>query len=219
MDAFVSFTDVSKYYQTGDIRVAAADHMTFHVNKGEFCVIVGPSGAGKTTLLNMLGGMDRCDEGRIVLDGAEVSRFNEKELTRLPALRRGVCVPVLQPGSNLTALKTWSWPSRSAATPWTPPKPSRAWGLGSGSTTSLPSCPAANSSGSPSPAPWPKTPRSFCATSPPAPWTTRPASRCWPFCRTPAGKPAGPSSSSPTHSFGPVGRPDRPGAQRPDHLQ
>ena len=62
-EPFVSFTDVSKYYQTGSVRVAAADHMTFHVNKGEFCIIVGPSGAGKTTLLNMLGGMDRCDEG------------------------------------------------------------------------------------------------------------------------------------------------------------
>ena len=66
-EPFVSFTDVSKYYQTGSVRVAAADHMTFHVNKGEFCIIVGPSGAGKTTLLNMLGGMDRCDEGRIVV--------------------------------------------------------------------------------------------------------------------------------------------------------
>ena len=46
-EPFVSFTDVSKYYQTGSVRVAAADHMTFHVNKGEFCIIVGPSGAGK----------------------------------------------------------------------------------------------------------------------------------------------------------------------------
>ena len=89
-EPFVSFADVSKYYQTGDVRVAAADHMTFHVNKGEFCIIVGPSGAGKTTLLNMLGGMDRCDEGRIVLDGAEVSRFD-----RLPPVRRGVRLSVL----------------------------------------------------------------------------------------------------------------------------
>ena len=63
MEPFVSFTDVSKYYQTGSVRVAAADHMTFHVNKGEFCIIVGPSGAGKTTVLNMLGGMDK---GRIL---------------------------------------------------------------------------------------------------------------------------------------------------------
>ena len=105
MDAFVSFTDVSKYYQTGDVRVAAADHMTFHVNKGEFCVIVGPSGAGKTTLLNMLGGMDRCDEGRIVLDGAEVSRFNEKELTAYRRYDVGFVFQFYNLVQNLTALE------------------------------------------------------------------------------------------------------------------
>ena len=105
MDPFVSFSDVSKYYQTGDVRVAAADHMTFHVNKGEFCVIVGPSGAGKTTLLNMLGGMDRCDEGRIVLDGAEVSRFNEKELTAYRRYDVGFVFQFYNLVQNLTALE------------------------------------------------------------------------------------------------------------------
>ena len=53
MEHFVEFEDVSKYYQTGSVRIAAADHLNFYVNKGEFCVIVGPSGAGKTTLLNI----------------------------------------------------------------------------------------------------------------------------------------------------------------------
>ena len=46
----VQFEDVSKYYQTGSVRIAAADHLNFYVDKGEFCIIVGPSGAGKTTL-------------------------------------------------------------------------------------------------------------------------------------------------------------------------
>ena len=63
MEHFVQFEDVSKYYQTGSVRIAAADHLNFYVDKGEFCIIVGPSGAGKTTLLNILGGMDTCDEG------------------------------------------------------------------------------------------------------------------------------------------------------------
>lgn len=102
-EPFVSFTDVSKYYQTGSVRVAAADHMTFHVNKGEFCIIVGPSGAGKTTLLNMLGGMDRCDEGRIVLDGAEVSRFDEKELTAYRRYDVGFVFQFYNLIQNLTA--------------------------------------------------------------------------------------------------------------------
>ena len=51
MEHFVQFEDVSKYYQTGSVRIAAADHLNFYVDKGEFCIIVGPSGAGKTTLL------------------------------------------------------------------------------------------------------------------------------------------------------------------------
>ena len=48
MDHFVEFEDVCKYYQTGSVKIAAADHMNFYVDKGEFCIIVGPSGAGKT---------------------------------------------------------------------------------------------------------------------------------------------------------------------------
>ena len=63
MEHFVEFENVSKYYQTGSVRIAAADHLNFYVDKGEFCIIVGPSGAGKTTLLNILGGMGTCEEG------------------------------------------------------------------------------------------------------------------------------------------------------------
>ena len=43
MEHFVQFEDVSKYYQTGSVRIAAADHLNFYVDKGEFCIIVGPS--------------------------------------------------------------------------------------------------------------------------------------------------------------------------------
>ena len=65
----------------GENRIAAADHVNFFVEKGEFCIIVGPSGAGKTTVLNMLGGMDKVSEGTILVDGAKVSAFNERQLT------------------------------------------------------------------------------------------------------------------------------------------
>ena len=60
MAAFVTFEDVSKVYHSGEIEIRAVDHISFTIEKGEFCVIVGPSGAGKTTVLNMLGGMDAC---------------------------------------------------------------------------------------------------------------------------------------------------------------
>ena len=81
MEHFVEFEDVCKYYQTGSVKIAAADHLNFYVDKGEFCIIVGPSGAGKTTLLNILGGMDSCDEGNVWLDGQNVSHFTARELT------------------------------------------------------------------------------------------------------------------------------------------
>lgn len=79
--AFVEFRDVSKVYQMGDLEVRAVDHMSFTIERGELVVIVGPSGAGKTTVLNMLGGMDSCTLGTILLDGREVSAFSEHELT------------------------------------------------------------------------------------------------------------------------------------------
>ena len=81
MSHFIEFEDVCKYYVMGENKITAADHISFFVEKGEFCIIVGPSGAGKTTVLNMLGGMDTCDEGRIVLDGNLISEYSQKQLT------------------------------------------------------------------------------------------------------------------------------------------
>ena len=78
--AFVELQDVYKRYRTGEIITAAADGVNFHIEKGEFAIIVGPSGAGKTTVLNMLGGMDTCDEGRILVDGQDVAQYNNKQL-------------------------------------------------------------------------------------------------------------------------------------------
>lgn len=80
-EAYVVFDEVCKYYQMGETRIAAADHISFTIEKGEFCIILGPSGAGKTTVLNMMGGMDGCDEGIIRLDGETVSDFDGKRLT------------------------------------------------------------------------------------------------------------------------------------------
>ena len=65
----------------GENKIYAADKVNFTIEQGEFCVIVGPSGAGKTTVLNMLGGMDTVTEGKILVDGAEISSFNDRQLT------------------------------------------------------------------------------------------------------------------------------------------
>ena len=53
----------------GEVTIEAVSGVDFAIEKGEFCVIVGPSGAGKTTVLNILGGMDSCTSGKVVVDG------------------------------------------------------------------------------------------------------------------------------------------------------
>ena len=105
MEHFVEFEDVCKYYQTGSVKIAAADHLNFYVDKGEFCIIVGPSGAGKTTLLNILGGMDSCDEGNVWLDGQNVSHFTARELTTYRRYDVGFVFQFYNLIPNLTALE------------------------------------------------------------------------------------------------------------------
>ena len=103
--AFVEFRDVRKVYRMGEEEVAAVDGMTFDIERGELVVVVGPSGAGKTTLLNMLGGMDACSSGTIMLDGREISAFSEKELTYYRRYDIGFVFQFYNLVQNLTALE------------------------------------------------------------------------------------------------------------------
>ena len=103
--AFVEFRDVRKVYRMGEVEVAAVDGMTFDIERGELVVVVGPSGAGKTTLLNMLGGMDACSSGTIMLDGREISAVSEKELTYYRRYDIGFVFQFYNLVQNLTALE------------------------------------------------------------------------------------------------------------------
>lgn len=103
--SFVEFKDVSKIYHSGEVEICAVDKINFSVEKGEFCIIVGPSGAGKTTVLNMLGGMDACSEGTIFVDGTEVSQFNSKQLTTYRRYDVGFVFQFYNLVGNLTALE------------------------------------------------------------------------------------------------------------------
>ena len=104
-EAFVSFRDVSKIYHSGEVEIRAVDDISFEIQKGEFVVIVGPSGAGKTTVLNMLGGMDACSEGTILVDGSEVSRYNARQLTEYRRRDIGFVFQFYNLVQNLTALE------------------------------------------------------------------------------------------------------------------
>jgi putative ABC transport system ATP-binding protein len=104
----------------GEQMISATDHISFDIKKGEFCVIVGPSGAGKTTVLNMLGGMDNCDEGSIVLDGKEISNYNNRQLTEYRRHDVGFVFQFYNLVQNLTALENVELASEICKSPLNP---------------------------------------------------------------------------------------------------
>ena len=103
--SYITFEHVWKTYLTGGARVDALRDVSFGVEKGEFTVILGASGAGKTTLLNMLGGMDRITEGKIWLDGREISAMNEKEMVQYRRYDVGFVFQFYNLIPNLTTLE------------------------------------------------------------------------------------------------------------------
>ena len=103
--AYISFENVEKIYQMGEVTIHAVDGITFEIEKGEFAIIVGPSGAGKTTVLNMLGGMDSCSSGTITVDGALVSSYTPKQLTTYRRYDIGFVFQFYNLVQNLTALE------------------------------------------------------------------------------------------------------------------
>ncbi len=108
MSAFVTFEHVKKTYKMGEVTIEALQDASFEIEKGEICVIVGPSGAGKTTLLNILGGMDSLTEGHVFLDGAEISKYNARELTTYRRYEIGFVFQFYNLIQNLTALENVS---------------------------------------------------------------------------------------------------------------
>lgn len=78
---FVTIRNEYKRYQMGETTIVANDGINFEIEKGEFAIIVGPSGAGKSTVLNILGGMDTADEGEVLVDGKDIAKYSNKELT------------------------------------------------------------------------------------------------------------------------------------------
>ena len=105
MKSFITFNNVKKTYRVGDVEINASDGVDFEVNKGEFVVIVGPSGAGKTTILNLLGGMDKATSGQILVDGQDVAKYSERQLTQYRRDDIGFVFQFYNLVQNLTALE------------------------------------------------------------------------------------------------------------------
>ena len=108
MEPFVKFENVKKIYKMGEVSIEALKDATFEIEKGEICVIVGPSGAGKTTLLNILGGMDTLTSGNVWLDGNEISKYTQRQLTSYRRFDIGFVFQFYNLVQNLTALENVS---------------------------------------------------------------------------------------------------------------
>ena len=99
----VEFQDVSRVYTSGDHELRALDHVNMQLHEGRFIVILGPSGAGKSTLLNLLGGLDSPTEGKIVVDGKDISTLSNNELADYRAQTVGFIFQFYNLVPNLTA--------------------------------------------------------------------------------------------------------------------
>ena len=99
---YITFDHVSKHYQTGDTVVKAVDDVSFTIEKGEFCVVLGPSGAGKTTILNLLGGMDKATSGTITVGGKQITGLRGPQLTEDRRHDVGFVFPFYNLMPNLT---------------------------------------------------------------------------------------------------------------------
>ena len=102
---YIQLEKVSKIYGTKEVKIIAVDENSFNISKGEFAVIVGPSGAGKTTVLNILGGMDTATSGKVWVDGKNIAKYNNRQLTSYRRDDIGFVFQFYNLVPNLTALE------------------------------------------------------------------------------------------------------------------
>ena len=103
--SIIKFENVKKVYNMGEVTIKALSEVDFEINKGEICVILGPSGAGKTTLLNLLGGMDNASGGDIIVDGENITHYGKKKLTEYRRRDIGFVFQFYNLIPNLTAIE------------------------------------------------------------------------------------------------------------------
>jgi putative ABC transport system ATP-binding protein len=101
----ISLNDVVKEYLVGEVRIRAADGITFEINPGELTVVLGPSGAGKSTVLNIIGGMDRPTSGSVWVEGKDISAYSDRELTFYRRTKIGFVFQFYNLMPNLTAVE------------------------------------------------------------------------------------------------------------------
>ena len=104
-DKILEIKDLKKYYGKGESQVKALDGISFDVYKGEMLVLLGNSGCGKSTLLNIIGGMDSPTEGQVLLNGEDITKYKDRELTKYRKEKIGFIFQFYNLLPDLTALE------------------------------------------------------------------------------------------------------------------
>ena len=104
MKAILETRDLVKYYGKGDNLVKAIDHTDLIIEPGEFTAIVGRSGSGKSTLLHMLGGLDRPDSGKVLIEGRDIFKLKDEKLA---VFRRRKIGFIFQSYNLVPSLNVW----------------------------------------------------------------------------------------------------------------
>ncbi len=102
--------DLHKHFQAGEVTVRALRGISLEVKRGEFLSILGPSGSGKSTLLGLIGGLDTPTQGRVILDGVDITNLNERALTRIRNEKIGFVFQSFNLIPTLTALENVALP-------------------------------------------------------------------------------------------------------------
>ena len=117
MTAILEIREVKKSYRMGKVFVPALRGVSFDVDEGEFLTIFGPSGSGKSTLLHLLGGLDRPDEGEILVDGSNLLKLSDDKLAEIRLIKIGFVFQFFNLLPRLTALKNMELPLAIAGLP------------------------------------------------------------------------------------------------------
>jgi putative ABC transport system ATP-binding protein len=108
----IELRDVSKVYQMGEVQVTALKDVSVKVEEGEFVVIMGPSGSGKSTMMNLIGCLDIPTEGKIFLEGHDISKLTESQLARIRGSKIGFIFQFFNLYPTLSVLENVELPMR-----------------------------------------------------------------------------------------------------------